>query len=63
MKPEIERGELFAIPITQPALQWTVHIVAGREGVSSRAVRAVHKLITEVVKDLIESGEWEATPI
>lgn len=63
VKPEIERGELFAIPISQPALQWTVHIVAGREGVSSRAVRAVHKLITEVVKGLIESGEWEATPI
>ncbi len=57
---EIEEGRVTATPITDPRVSWSVHIAAARKGVRSRAVRAVHKLLIEVVNDMVEEGAWPA---
>lgn len=57
---EIEEGRVTATPITDPRVSWSVHIAAARKGVRSRAVRAVHKLLIEVVNDMVEAGKWPA---
>ncbi|MCQ4241202.1 LysR family transcriptional regulator [Stutzerimonas stutzeri] len=57
---EIEEGRVVATPITDPRVSWSVHIAAARKGVRSRAVRAVHKLLIEVVHEMVESGSWPA---
>jgi len=57
---EIEEGRVTATPITDPRVSWSVHIAAARKGVRSRAVRAVHKLLIEVVNEMVEGGAWPA---
>jgi len=57
---ELEDGRLAATPIADPRVSWSVHIAAARKGVRSRAVRAVHKLLIEVVNDMVERGAWPA---
>lgn len=60
IRKEIERGELFAIPIVDPEIYWTIHLVARREGYISHPISAVHKLIVSIISELIENKEWEA---
>ncbi|WP_312957109.1 LysR family transcriptional regulator [Stutzerimonas nitrititolerans] len=57
---EIEEGRVTATPITDPRVSWSVHVAAARKGVRSRAVRAVHKLLIEVVNEMVEGGAWPA---
>ncbi len=57
---EIEEGRVTATPITDPRVSWSVHVAAARKGVRSRAVRAVHKLLIEMVNEMVEGGAWPA---
>ena len=53
-------GRVVATPIIDPPVNWSVHIAAARKGVRSRSVRAVHKLVVEVMHDMVEQGSWPA---
>lgn len=57
---EIEEGRVTATPITDPRVSWSVHVAAARKGVRLRAVRAVHKLLIEMVNEMVEEGAWPA---
>ncbi|WP_312299339.1 LysR family transcriptional regulator [Stutzerimonas nitrititolerans] len=57
---EIEEGRVTATPITDPRVNWSVHVAAARKGVRLRAVRAVHKLLIEMVNEMVEEGAWPA---
>jgi LysR family nitrogen assimilation transcriptional regulator len=60
VRRELEEGRVVATPITDPPLYWNVHVAAARKGVRSRAVRAVHRLLVDVMEDMVESGAWPA---
>jgi len=57
---ELEQGRVVATPITDQPVYWKMYIAAARNGVRSKAVRAVHRLLIEVIKELVESGAWPA---
>lgn len=60
IKEEIKRGELYAVPIINPELQWSIHLVAKEEVPKSQAANAIHSLITETIISLIKEGKWQA---
>lgn len=55
---ELAAGELYAIPIVAPPLRWKVYVATAERGTRSRAVRAIHGLLLEVVGELVGSGAW-----
>lgn len=57
---EVAEGRVVATPITDPRVSWNVYIAAARKGVRSRAVRAVHKLLIDVMHEMVEKGIWPA---
>lgn len=47
---------MVATPIIDPPVNRNVRIAAARKGVRSRSVCAVHKLLIEVMRDMVEIG-------
>lgn len=56
----VHDGEMVARPITAPPMQWTVYIATAKKGVRSRAIRAVHGLVSSTMESMVESGMWRA---
>lgn len=54
----VEKGEVQAIPIDSPPIQWTVYLATAQKGVRSRAVRTVHKLVTQTMEAMVERRDW-----
>ena len=60
LRDEIRRGELVAIPITDPTPKWRVSIVLSRKNAHSRAAEAIASLLDEVARSLVADGTWDA---
>lgn len=54
----VRKGEVQAVPIDSPPIQWTVYLATAQKGVRSRAIRTVHRLITDTMESMVERGEW-----
>lgn len=62
-KGEIDAGNIVPVAITEPTLEWTLHLASRRDAVRPRASMAVSEVIAEVCIDLIRRGDWSAEVI
>jgi DNA-binding transcriptional LysR family regulator len=58
---EIGRGEIIALPITDPTPSWTLSIAISNRALNPRASEAVAELLVNVIRDLVQDGRWQAT--
>ena len=58
VRQELARGELIAVPIAEPAIRRTVSLVRNPSRTSTRASRAVERLMIEEVVGLVQRGVW-----
>lgn len=59
-KREIDAGHLAAVPIANPALDWTLHLATRRDATRPRANMAVAECLYEACDALVKRGDWEA---
>ena len=57
---EADDGAVVLVPITQPVLEWTLHLATRRDSSRPRAVRATHEAVTEACSTLARRGIWQA---
>ena len=57
---EADDGAVVLVPITQPDLEWTLHLATRRDSSRTRAVLATHEAVTEACATLARRGIWEA---
>lgn len=60
---EITRGDIIARPIVAPTPSWTLSIVQSKRTLNPRASDAVAAVLVTVIRELIQTGEWRATPV
>jgi LysR family nitrogen assimilation transcriptional regulator len=59
VRKELENGELSAAPIVNPGIVRTIYLGTPHRKAESLAAREVARLIRQVAKELIHSGEWD----
>lgn len=59
-KGQIDAGHIVAVPIANPALDWSLHLATRRDAVRPRANMAVAESLIEACGALIARGDWEA---
>ncbi|MDQ0392871.1 LysR family transcriptional regulator [Labrys monachus] len=57
---EIERGEMAAIPIVDPAPSWRLSVVVSQRTLNPRGSDGVARVLAEVIADLVDRGVWRA---
>jgi LysR family nitrogen assimilation transcriptional regulator len=60
LAPEIERGEMAAIPIVDPTPSWRLSVVVSQRTMNPRGSDAVARVMAEVIADLVDQGAWRA---
>lgn len=58
---EIGRGEIIALPIIDPTPSWTLSIAISKRVLNPRATEAVAELLVNVIRELVQNGDWHAT--
>lgn len=61
VRPELDRGELVAVPIVDPPIRRTVALARNPSRPPTQASRAVAGLLVEVVRELVARGRWPGT--
>ncbi|WP_339940391.1 LysR substrate-binding domain-containing protein [Undibacterium luofuense] len=56
--PEILRGEMVAVPVSDAKLSRTVSLCSSKNIPLTNAARAVAKRVQEVTRQLVSSGDW-----
>lgn len=54
----IRSGELCAVPVERPQMNWALHLATRLESARPRAALVVGRLIVETCADLVTSGAW-----
>ena len=57
---EIERGEMVAMRITDPAPSWCLSVVVSKRTVNFRASDAVATILANEIKSMVTAGVWRA---
>jgi len=57
---EMERGEMMAIPITDPTPSWRLSVVVSQRTMNPRGSEAVAKVMADVIGELVSAGTWRA---
>ena len=57
---EADDGAVALVPITQPDLEWTLHLATRRDASRPRAVLATQEAVTEACATLVQRGVWAA---
>ncbi|SDA24007.1 LysR substrate binding domain-containing protein [Methylobacterium sp. UNC378MF] len=60
LAPEIERGEMVAIPIVDPIPSWRLSVVVSQRTLNARGSEAVAEVLASVIGDLVERSIWRA---
>lgn len=60
MMDEISRGEMNAIPITEPTPSWRMSVVVSKRTINARSSRAVATTLAEEIRAMVETGVWKA---
>ncbi|GJE44609.1 LysR family transcriptional regulator [Methylobacterium soli] len=60
LSAEIERGEMIAIPITDPTPSWRLSVVVSQRTLNGRGSEGVAKVLASVIAELVERGAWRA---
>ncbi len=58
VRPELDRGDLVAVPVVDPPIRRTVALVRNPSRTQTQASRAVERLLVEVVRELVAVGRW-----
>lgn len=61
-RKEVEAGEIVLIPIVEPVLRRTVHLVRNPARPVTRAVLEVERLTLKIVAELVDRGLWRGEP-
>lgn len=61
MLDEINRGEMQAIPITDPTPSWRLSVVVSQRTINTRASEAVAGALAEVIHSMVDRGIWQAS--
>jgi LysR family nitrogen assimilation transcriptional regulator len=56
--PEIQRGEMVAVPVSDATLSRTVSLCSSKNIPLTNAARAVAKRVQDVTQQLVSSGAW-----
>ena len=57
---EADDGAVAIVPITQPDLEWTLHLATRRDASRPRAALATQEAVTEACATLVRRGIWAA---
>jgi LysR family nitrogen assimilation transcriptional regulator len=60
LSAEIERGEMVAVPITDPTPSWRLSVVVSQRTLNGRGSEGVAKVLAGVIAELVERGVWRA---
>ena len=55
---EVETGELALVPIREPVMRRTVHMVRNPSRPVTRAAQEVERVIVAIVRELVRKGRW-----
>jgi LysR family transcriptional regulator, nitrogen assimilation regulatory protein len=61
MLEEINRGEMRAIPITDPIPSWRLSVVVSQRTINTRASEAVAGALADVIHSMVDRGIWKAS--
>ncbi|NWG23075.1 MAG: LysR family transcriptional regulator [Pseudorhodoplanes sp.] len=61
MLDEINRGEMGAIPITDPTPSWRLSVVVSQRTINTRASEAVAGALADVIHSMVDRGIWQAS--
>jgi LysR family nitrogen assimilation transcriptional regulator len=56
-------GEIVAVEITRPAMEWTLHLASRHDARRPRASLATGKLLGEICRKLVRNGTWPGTVV
>jgi len=60
MMDEINRGEMSAVPITEPTPSWRMSVVVSKRTINTRSSHAVATTLAEEIRSMVENGIWKA---
>jgi DNA-binding transcriptional LysR family regulator len=61
MLDEINRGEMGAIPITDPTPSWRLSVVVSQRTINTRASEVVAGALADVIHSMVDRGIWQAS--
>lgn len=56
---EVQQGQLMAVPIREPEINWTLCVAMRRDQSRKQTLVVIEDLIREIVQDLLDAGTWK----